>query len=212
VLALGHGLAVSDASGRRRLLAAAAFPLAIDAVIALGRVELATLVGNLAATAATPRYHYAAPLGLALVAALVCVGAGRRHPRLAAAGPALALLVLGFDALAFARGTWRLDTHAWVRRETDALLATVERTARATAPGEPVVLPNARFAGVGPIPLLAPDVFPRAAGAFIAFHPADTVLGRPVRFVEADPQVYATFTADPDTRIARTLLPASPAR
>jgi len=114
-----------------------------------------------------------------VLAALLCVEARHRLRLPAAAGPALAALVLAIDALAWARSEWRLDTHAWVARRTRAVLAQIAKAAAAAPPGTPVVVPNVRFPGVGPVYMLALDLFPpRSAGVFIAFHAGDTVAGR----------------------------------
>jgi hypothetical protein len=207
---LALALATADDTHRRRLLATALLPAAIYGIIAMGRAPLADVFGGVPRVAATPRYHYTGPLALTVLLALSCAQA-RRWPRLAgAAGPALAVLVLSVDGFAWARGQWRYDIHASVRRRTSAMLAEVAEAAAAAPPGTTVVVPNVTFPGVGPMYAFVPTVFPRLAGLFIAFHDADSVAGRPVRFAESDAEVYAQLTADADKRIARLLVPAPP--
>lgn len=208
--ALGGALAAADGRTRLRLLAVALLPLAIYGVIALGRAPLASMVGGVEPVASTPRYHYAGPLALTVLVALVCVEARRRLRLPAMAGPALALLLLAVDGIAFARTSWKLDPHAWVGRNTKKIFDELDAAAAAAPPGAPVVVPNARFAGVGPVYMMAPLHFPRSAGVFIAFRDGDTVDGHPVKFAEPDAKVYAALTADPARRIARLLVPGEP--
>jgi hypothetical protein len=200
--------AAGDGPSRRRLLAVALLPLAIYGLTGVGRASMVEFFGRPEPLAATPRYHYAGPLGLALLGALVCVEARRRLRLPALAGPVLAALVLAINASAWARSDWHVDDHAWVARRTAALLARVDAAAAAAPPGAPLVLRNERFAGVGPVFMHAPRVFPRFAALFIAFRSEDAVAGRPVRFAEADAEVYAYLTADSRKRIARLLVPA----
>jgi len=207
-LALVVALVPSDGPTRRRLLAVALLPLAIYGITAVGRAPNLKFAGGTARIVATPRYHYAAPLGLAILAALLCAEAGRRLRVPAAVGKTSAALVVVIGALAWAQSPWHLDDHAWIAERVDVLLAEVDTAAAAAAPATPVVLPNRPFGGVGPMFMLTPTVFPRFAGVYVAFRASDEVAGRPIRFAESDPAVYAALTANPQKRIARLLVPA----
>jgi len=207
-LVLAAALVLGDGPTRRRLLAVALLPLAIYGITAVGRAPNLAFAGGTARIVATPRYHYAAPLGLAILAALLCAEARRRLRLPAAVGPLAAALVVTSGAVAWARSDWRLDEHAWIGTRVDVLLAEVDAAAAAAPPGAPVVLPNTPFGGVGPMFMLTPTVFPRFAGVYVAFRSSDEVAGRPIRFAEPDATVYAALTADSRKRIARLLVPA----
>lgn len=212
---LGVGLAVAfvaaDAPVRRRLVLVALLIVAVCGIIAVGRAHMVWFIGgSFAKVAGTPRYQYLGPLFLALLAGLACAAVAR-HRGLAVAGVVAGLCLLAVDARAWRRTTWRVDTHAWAGREVATLLQSVRDAAAAVPPGTPAVLPNKRFQSVGPVFSQTPLLFPRAAGAFIAFVDGDTVDGRPIRFAEADPVVHEVLTADTGTRVAGLLVPATPA-
>jgi len=210
VVLVASALVVADPPSRRRIVGVAMLAVAVYGVIALGRAPLAAAFGGVVPVANTPRYHYAGPLVLAVLAALVCAEA-RRLPRATRVGTVLAVLVLCIDAATYAGGRWRLTTHDWVRRLTNRDLATISAAAAKAAPGATVVVPNERYYGVGPLFVSVPTIFPRLAGAFIAFRDDDTVAGRHIRFAESDAEAYAQLTADPGRRIARLLVPGTPA-
>jgi hypothetical protein len=207
-LAVLAALIRGDAGLRRRVVAVALIIIAVCGIIAVGRAHMLWFVGGtLAKVASTPRYQYLGPLFLALLAGLVCAPLARRRA-LAVGGIALGLLVLAVDARAYRRAFWRVDTHDYARREVTTLLERVREAAAAAPPGETVFLPNTRIASVGPVFVQTPIIFPRAAGAFIAFVPDDEIDGRPIRFIEPDPDVVTALTADPRKRIATLLVPA----
>lgn len=213
-LGLIAAFVTGDAASRRRLLAVFLILGAVTGIIAVGRAHMIFMMGGtMAKAAATPRYQYLGPLFLALLAGLVCAQAAGRRP-VARAGAVLAVLLLLADArlyaTAFQRAFWRVDTHAWTYRETMALIKQVQDAVAAVPPGTTVVLPNKRFASVGPVFMQTPDLFPRAAGAFIAMFPEDSVDGRPVRFAESDPWVYTLHTESRGKRIAGLLVPGEP--
>lgn len=211
VLALLAALGFGDATLRRRTIAVALIVVAVCGIIAVGRAHMVWFLGGtLAKVASTPRYQYLGPLFLALLAGLLCGSLAQRR-LLAVSGVVAGVLFLAVDARAYRRAFWRVDTNAFAQREVATLLQRVREAAAAVPPGTTVVLPNARFLGVGPFYAQTPLSFPRAAGAFIAFLPGDAVDGRPVRFAEDDPDVYAKLTADPRKRIATLLVPAPPA-
>jgi hypothetical protein len=213
-LALIVAFVTGDWPVRRRLLAVFLIIGAVTGIIAVGRAHMIWMMGGtMAKAASTPRYQYLGPLFLALLAGLVCAQAARRR-QLAIAGAVLAVLFLAVDARfftqAFQRAFWRVDTHGWTYRETMALIKQVKDAVAAAPPGATVVIPNKRFASVGPVFMNTPDLFPGAAAAFITMFPADTVDGRQVRFAEADPWIYTLHTQDRRKRIAGLLVPATP--
>ncbi|MCW5891670.1 MAG: hypothetical protein KIT14_14130 [bacterium] len=210
-LAVVAGLAAADGPMRRRLVAVILLIGAVCGIIAVGRAHMLWFMGGtFAKVAATPRYQYLGPLFLALLAGLLCAQAAQRRGR-AAVGLVAAVLILTIDARAWARTAWHVDTHAWAGREVAGLLQRVRDAAAAVPPGTTVVLPNKRFQSVGPVFSQTPLLFPRAAAAFIAFVDGDVVDGRPVRFAEEDPGIYAALTEQPGKRIAGLLVPATPA-
>ena len=81
----------------------------------------------------------------------------------------------------------------------------IERSPR----GEAVYIPNQEFSGLGRW-LAKGDFFPGWAGVFVIAFPADVVDGRPVFFIEGDPETRAMAGRWPRTRIARLLVESRP--
>jgi hypothetical protein len=166
------------------------------AMIAVGRAWLYAVSPGLATST---RYHYAAPILIALMLAVVL--ARVRLPLAPASKDVL--------ALAFAAGlVWQLEGSGWTinhfQRERDAtaqVIAEVQAAAHDAAPGAVVHVPNQY--PFPPSERMAGQYVAGSVTVFALFYPDDVIDGRRVRFVTRDPA--ALKTVRPATRIARLL-------
>lgn len=166
---------------RRRLSAFVVVTLAAYAVVVGGRGfnDLVTL---------EPRYHYYASVPLLVTICLV-VARGRAGFRLRRPGFELPIAFTAALLILVARGSL-LPPKMWtlpIRRVmTTRFDAAVRRLALQTPAGSTLYLENAPLV-VSPIPF-TPVRFPGYAALFCVLHPDGTIAGRPVRFVDPDPE------------------------
>ncbi len=180
LLLLAAGWRHADGPKRRVLVALAILVLGPYGAIAAGRAAIAKLLGmSLATAAGSSRYHY---LPLALLTVLVYTALRSLRATTEFAGRvvygALCLVLLA-RAVAFV--THPLSIKHWdaERAEVDAMLVSIHQQVARTPPDTVVRIQNQPF---GPSRVL-PALLPGWAGMFVVFFPANTVDGRPVRFV-----------------------------
>lgn len=173
---------------RRAVLAFLALSLATYGIIAAGRVPFYPTFKPLLVRA--DRYHYAAPMALAVV---VCVALGEVRARSLTTPLRTAALALSLLALSVARATLPTPTPnaQYARDLTAVALASMDEMIHSAPPGEDVYIANQVFRGVGPMVVRVPRNFPGWAALFVVYHPSNVVEGRRVFFVEPDDEVRA---------------------
>ncbi len=174
---------------RRQMLACLLVCLACYAIIAAGRVGFFRSFKDLITQA--PRYHYLAPLPLAIALCLALGQLQRWRPLPSAARDGLLAAWLVATAIAFAAIGPPIDVHLRARQFTENAVVEIQHLID-TAPADGnVYIPNRPFRGVGPFLVNNPRVYPGLAAVFTVFFPDNTVGGRRVYFVVADPALRA---------------------
>ncbi len=194
---------------RRQMAAFALLAACAYGMIALGRapVVLAMNLDMSSMTTAT-RYHYLAPLGLAVVLGLAAaeLASARSLRRLPVwLGPVLFGVGLSLALPSYAISARTLDPlldRHWLE-EMNQVVAQVQQQVRAAPPESQVYLPNRTFDGIF---WVARDDFPGWAAVFLMTHREDTLEGRRVYFVEADAQLVQKLRAGSNARIAGLLV------
>jgi hypothetical protein len=190
VLTAVAGASIAVASGdavlRRRLLAAGLLALACYASVAAGRAAVLSALG-MAHGALADRYHYAATAPLALLLCLLLHGMQTRLALGRTPVTSLLLLWLAWSTGSYARNAPRIEHHATARLATGLVRAEIARVVDRAPAGDPVYVANRPFAPTAST--ISPIDFPGWGALFVAFSPDDTVDGRPLRFVIADPAV-----------------------
>jgi hypothetical protein len=178
----------SESTQRRQILAFSLLAVSCYAMIAAGRAPLFdVMMGHSNEwSSSQPRYHYVNPLFLCLVVALILRHLASAVPRAWKTG-ALSLALILPLASSWLNTPW-IKHRDRQRQETARALAEIQSAIDARPPGTTVVIRNQRFPFGG---MAGSVLFPGRAGLFIIFHPHDTVDGRLVRFVDADPAVLA---------------------
>ncbi|MGH7789314.1 MAG: hypothetical protein ACRERC_20760 [Candidatus Binatia bacterium] len=185
-VALGAALLRASWAGRRQLVAALLLCAAAYFMIAAGRSLFAADPHLAVILIRSSRYHYAAPVGLALASALILGWLGRgawlRQPAVRSALLAgwVAALAVGYVAV-----PRQINAHDHQRKEVARIQAKVRDAVAAAAPGADVYIDNGPFF-ISPI---GGFVFPGEAGVFVIYFPENRVDGRRVYFVEADANV-----------------------
>lgn len=157
------------------LLLACYAPIAIGRSHILSRMSRDVLVG-------AGYYHYSGQLVLSLILCLML----SQLPALPDWASRTALAVwYGVVVLLWLRWAPPIGQHVSARRDTAAVLASIQAAIDAQPPSEAVYIENRVFAPV-PLPLF---MFPGWAGVFIIFHPDNVVDGRRVYFVERVPEI-----------------------
>jgi len=173
---------------RRRMLAALLLALAAYGMIAVGRSFFADVVG-LGTVVRPTRYHYSAPVGLALALAVILRVLGDGVVWRRAAVGALSAVWVAAIGLANVVAAPPIDLYARAQHRVDVTLAEIGARIAAAPPGQPVYIPNRRF-----YPYAMPGVelrFPGLAALYAIYFPDDVVDGRRIFFVESDPKVFA---------------------
>ena len=207
---LGVGLATARGEARRRLLAFTCLALFSYGVVALGRgVLYQALVRPLWVGQIVPRYQDLPSIAVALLIGGLLARFRVGTDSLRVLGVAcVALVVLAGPYATASRDLEfpnRQDGRAAFDRVRAQLAERIERSPR----GEAVYIPNQEFSGLGRW-LAKGDFFPGWAGIFVIAFPADVVDGRPVFFIEGDPETRAMAARWPRTRIARLLVESRP--
>jgi hypothetical protein len=184
-------LLTAPATMKRRLLVCIVLCLGCYGIIVAGRAAFFAASARPQAFIRPGRYHYAAPIPLAIALCLMLAWAGRRYRLRAQTSNGLLgawLLLTGFAYWQFGKP---VNNHAFARRETDAVLAAIRQAVDAAGPGENVYIPHRRFQSLGPIFVTRQDIFPGWAGVFVIFYEDNAVDGKPVYFVTTDPTLLA---------------------
>lgn len=202
------GFARGTCGTRRKLAAFALIGLAIYALTAWARAPAARMLSGRTAAqvGATLRYHYAPQAFLAVVLALALRGLtmhARRWIRPALAAGWAAVAVLGVLL-----GGIPLDLHGPARDAVSVAVAEIETGVLATPPGQTAYIRNRPVPGFGWMPSTMTPL-PGLAGLFVIVSPSDELHGRPVRFVEARPEIVA-LAERRGGRLARLLIPPPP--
>lgn len=177
----------------RAVLACLLLSLTPYAVIALARFLMA--VDRPVESALSGRYHYAAPLGIALALALGLAAALDRLP--ARWRPRALFLAAGYAA---ALAAWAccfppVPQYEVTQRDVDRALARIEAAIQASPPGADVYLRHQPFflSDLTSIPVgkqviqVPPGRFPGVEALFALSQPSNVVAGRRVFFVVSDP-------------------------
>lgn len=189
---------------KRRLLAFVLTAVATYALIAAGRATFYLAFGKSVVLAATEsRYHYVGLLSIAIVFCLLLNDLGRVAPLGAWRGNVLLVGWLGAVVFCFVRYHQPIDAHAAARQETQSVLATIDKLAKATRDRQPLYIHNYVFRSIGWSPA---HNFPGWAGVFLIAYPERLVNGLPVYFVETDPDILAAARSRPDRPINTILL------
>ena len=198
----------ADGETRRRLLAVGLLAVATYGIVAFGRAALYAAFKIAPAKAAImPRYHYTASLPVVIALALTAQGIGRLGALRAVPRPLVVAVVLAVGAWGYARAgspitELRENCREYFTRTMEAIGTVVQKA----PPGQTVYLYN----GTTPLFVLGAALpayaFPGRAAVFLLAQRADTLAGRPVRFVEHDAVVLAHYRSRQDSRLARLLV------
>lgn len=190
---------------RRRLLACLVLCLGCYGIIVLGRAAFFAMAGRPQAFIRPSRYHYVAPIPLAIALCLILAHAGQRYALRPALKNGLLVAWIAVAGVLYYRFGKPIDHHPHARRETDAVLATI-RDAIDAGSSQGVYIPNKPFQSLGPIFVSRQDLFPGWAGVFVMFYPDNTVGGKPVFFVTTDEKALAA--AREGRRTATLIVPS----
>lgn len=180
------GIAVarmSPAPVRRRMAAIALLVLGCYGIIATARAVLVLAIApNLVTEIA--RYHY---VGQLLLSVLLCLILARLRSVVPAWAAALLLVGwYGVTLASYVNFAPPIDHHLRAREDTARSFAMIQRFIRRSPKGKPIFVPNRSFL---PLPF-PPAQFPGWAAAFVIFRPVNhTIDGRPIYFIEQDPDV-----------------------
>ncbi len=191
-------LLVGSPDSRRWLVGMVILAACGYAIIAAGRATFYTEIQMQGYGGAELRYHYLVTAALAIGLALVLNEIASLLPALPRLKTALLAATLGALMLGWRYGEWHIDQHTWSRNVALRTVAEI-RSALAAAPaGMPVYIPNRAFGSS----MLPRTSFAGTAAVYVMYFPDD---GRPVYFIEQDPEVRTSVP--PGTRLARILIP-----
>jgi hypothetical protein len=194
----------APASHKRRLLAFLLSAVATYALIAAGRAAFYIALGRSVAAGATePRYYYVGSISIAIVFCLLLDDLGRVARFGAWSRDALLVVWTGAIVFTLARRHPSIDHHATARKETQWVLATIDKLAKDTPEHQALYVQNYLFRSIDWDPT---GNFPGWAAVFMIAYPDRVVHGRPVYFVETNPKVLAVARARPDRPINTILL------
>jgi len=178
----------AGSADRRAMLAFLALSLVTYGIIAAGRVPFYPQFKHLLVR--SDRYHYAAPLALAVV---LCLALAQVRAQSLTAPLRTAALGASLVAVIIALATLRtpVSNHEFARDLTVVALASMDEVIDGAPPGEDVYIANQVFRGVGPMVVHVPLNFPGWAALFTVYYPSNVVQGRRVFFVEPDDKVRA---------------------
>jgi hypothetical protein len=172
---------------RRHIAGLLLLCLGCYAVIAAGRA-IFFLIPTMGYAVVQQRYHYVAPIPLAIVLCIMLHQLAPRHGR-GVAGVTLLLVWAGFTFYSYRHARPFLDLHPNTRAETNMVLNGVRAQVAAAPAGADVYIPNRDFKSVGHLLVGNPAGFPGWAAIFAVFYPDNVVDGRRVHFVIDDPFV-----------------------
>jgi hypothetical protein len=190
---------------KRRLLACIVLALGCYGIIVVGRAAFFAIAGRPEAFIRPGRYHYVAPIPLALALCVMLAHADQLLRLRPAVKNGLLAAWIGVAGLAWFWVGKPVDQHFHARRETTAVLASLRQAIDAAAPQQDVTIPIRRFQSLGPIFASRLDIFPGWAGVFVIFYPDNVVDGKRVRFVTADRE--ALIAAAEGHRTATLIVP-----
>ena len=194
---------------RRTLLALTLLLGATYASIAIGRALFTVvMIGRAVAWSAThARYHYLGPAIIAIILCLMLDEFSRLvfKSRLRQVAVAVAL---GAPLLVQLVLHQPIDHHDPARAETYSVLDRLDLFAQQVPEGGDVCIRNRPFQSIGGFLAQDPASFPGWAGVFAITHPVNTIDGRTVHFIEADPRVLRAARANPQRRAARLFVSA----
>ena len=190
---------------RRTLVALVVLLGATYGIIAAGRALLmaAWLHQTMAQASAQPRYHY---LGPALMSVILCLLLREVSRFIFTSWLRRVAPAVGLCAVLVAQVVTHpaINHHAAARAEVQSVFDTLNSLARQVPDGADICIRNRRFKGIGS--LVGPASFPGWAAVFAITHPLNTIGGRTVHFIEADPQVRLAAQANPKKRAAGLLV------
>ena len=197
----------SEGPTRAKLLGLALLAGGAYGMIALGRAPMSLLMGyDQSWMAATPRYHYLAPMLLSALLSLALASALGQRNWNPAWGVALLLGWLALTtplAVVAARSFAPYDQN--FRSEHEQIMSWIEGAANSRPAGATLYLKNL------PVPSLRLGIvpateFPNAAALFVVTYPSLEVDGRRVFFIESDSSVLAAARRREGSPIARVLV------
>jgi hypothetical protein len=186
VAGLAAALLTAPAPIKRRLLVCIVLSLGCYGIIVAGRAAFFAAAGRPQAFIRPGRYHYAAPIPLAIALCVLLAYADKRYTLRPEAKTGLLAGWLFLTGLAYAQFGKPINNHIQARRETTAVLSAIRQAIDAAPPGENVYIPNRPFQSLGPIFVKRQDIFPGWAGVFVIFYPDNVVDGKSVFFVTTD--------------------------
>ena len=180
---------------KRRLLACVVLCFGCYAMIVAGRAAFFANGAQPLMFVTPTRYHYAAPIPLAIALCVILAYFDTLAPLHAGVKNAL---LAGWVALV--GGSYLLlgkpiDHHLAARRETERTVATIRAAIDAAGPHQAVHIRSQKFQGVGPIFVTRQDIFPGWAGVFVIFFPDNVVDDKPVFFETSDRDVLEAAQA-----------------
>jgi hypothetical protein len=192
---------------KRRLLACLLLALACYGMIAAGRAAFFAVAKRPEAFIRPGRYHYAAPIPLAIALCVMLAAADRLGTLRPTAKNGLLAGWVVIAAIAWARYGKPIDHHPNARRETTAVLNALRQAIDAAPPDQDVTITNKPFQSLGPIFVSRQDIFPGWAGVFVIFFPDNVVDGKRVQFISADRNA---LSAAPEGHRTATLIVEPP--
>ncbi len=184
---------------RRLLCALLVVTLSGYAIIAAGRAGLYDAFHIRVYGAYAPRYHYFAPIPLAIA---LCIALARVGDALGVRGRAASSLLLAWltcTGFLYWWSGWKVDHHDSERLVTGNVVQSIRASIAAAPLGQTVYITNQPF----PPAILQAPFFAGWASVFTFAFPQGA--GRPVYFVEKDANVRAV--GRPGTRLAAVLIP-----
>ncbi len=190
--------AASPSVTRRQLLALLLIAIGCYAMIAAGRATFFNL-STMVRAVVQPRYHYVGQMPLTIIVALM-LSRLAVWVRLRMLWKELLLAAwLGLVAFAFDRADFRIDHHISARRETTAVVETLQAMIDGTSENN-VYIRNDLFRSVGPMLVGYLPGFPGWAAIFTIYYPDNVVDGKRVYFVTDDPMVVTETSNGKRTR------------
>jgi hypothetical protein len=178
-------------------------------MIVAGRAAFFANAGRPQAFVQAGRYHYAAPIPLAIALCVVLAYVDKLYRLRSEAKTAFLVGWISLAGLAYVQFGKPIDHHASARRETAAVLSAIRTAIDAAGPRQSVYIPHRPFQSLGRIFAKRQDIFPGWAGVFVIFYPDNVVDGKPVFFVTSDPKLLRA--AQKGRRMATLLVePPSP--
>ncbi|NRA08581.1 MAG: hypothetical protein HRU02_10510 [Myxococcales bacterium] len=200
----------SEGPTRAKLLGLALLAGGTYGMIALGRAPMSLLMGyDESWMAATPRYHYLAPMVLSAFLCTALASAIGQRSWSPAWGAALVLAwAASMTPLSVAAALSFAPYDLAFRKEHERIMSWIEGAASSRPVGANIYLKNHPVPSIG-LGIVPATEFPHTAGLFVITYPSLEVDGRRVFFIESDSSVLAAARRREGSPIARLLVSES---